>query len=139
MKPLLALSLLTALALPSARAETSTHAVDAAPAVPKNLKRGTHETLIYVGDMHCSTCAKKVTGRLFRVKGVKQVRTDVAADLALVTPQANKQLDPLALWDAVEKAGFPPTRLVCPSGEYVRVEGQKTPQKLAAGESAERR
>jgi hypothetical protein len=73
------------------------------------------------------------------VKGVKQVRTDVSADLALVTPQTNKQLDPIALWEAVEKAGFPPTRLVSPAGEYVRVDGQKAPQKLAAVESGERR
>jgi copper chaperone CopZ len=84
-----------------------------------------------VSDLHCAGCAKKIAGRLFRVKGVMRVRTDFKADLAIVTPQAKKQLDPKALWAAVQAAGKHPAKLVGPHGTFVAQQKTNAPQKVA--------
>lgn len=118
----LTLSLLLAAATHSHAPTTSSQKI--APAAP-------HETTIYVGDMHCAACAKKVSGRLFKVKGVMRVRTDVAADLAIVTPQTKKEIDPLAAWEAVRKAGFPALRLVGPQGELIAEKETGKPIRVA--------
>jgi copper chaperone CopZ len=94
-------------------------AVETAPKPAKTkLKIAPHETVLHVADMHCATCAKKVASRLFTVPGVLRVRTDVNADLAVLTPQPKKKLDPLAIWKAAAKAGFPAVKLVGPEGQY---------------------
>jgi copper chaperone CopZ len=93
-------------------------------AVPENvlakskLKMAKNETAIYVGDMHCGHCAKKIAGKLYTVKGVLKVRTDVKADVVIVTPQKKKKLDPMALWAAADKSGFPAIKLIGPTGTY---------------------
>ena len=123
---------------------THTHAHPAATAhqaagskwvAPKtNLKSTRNETLIYVDEMHCGHCAKKITSKLYAVKGVVKVRTDVKAGLAIVTPQTKKKVDPLALWTAASKSGFPATRLISPTGTYVlnvkTKKAQLVPKKL---------
>jgi hypothetical protein len=37
---------------------------------------------------------------------------------ATVTPEKGKQPSPLALWEAVEKAGFNPIKLIGPAGIF---------------------
>jgi copper chaperone CopZ len=86
------------------------------PAVKKALKMREGETAIFVGDMHCAGCAKKVARKLYGVKGVVKVRSDIKIDVAIVTPQRNKQLDPKALWAATEKSGILPVKLIGPAG-----------------------
>lgn len=109
-------------------AEASKAAVDKDVA---KLKLAPNEVAIYVDDMHCAGCAKKISGRLFKVKGVVKVRTDLKADLAIVTPQAKKQIDVKAAWEACQKAGFQPTKLVGPQGTFAADEKTKAPQKVA--------
>ena len=75
-------------------------------------------TTIYVKDLHCPTCAKRVSGRLYTVAGVVEVTTDVKAKTAVVKPQANKTPSPRAMWDAVIKSGFQPVKLVGPTGTF---------------------
>jgi copper chaperone CopZ len=106
------------------------------PAAPE-LKLAANEVAIYVDDMHCSNCAKKIAGKLYRVKGVVKVRTSVKQNLAIVTPQAKKQVDSKAAWAAVQKAGFKPTKLIGPQGTFVADEKTKQPQKVAEAEPAE--
>ena len=60
----------------------------AVAAAVKGLKVAPSETIVFVEDLHCATCAKKVTSALFKQKGVKRVRTSVKFDAAVVTPQA---------------------------------------------------
>ncbi|TWU28086.1 heavy-metal-associated domain-containing protein [Bythopirellula polymerisocia] len=86
------------------------------PAVKKALKMAPAETAIFVGDMHCGNCAKKVARKLYAVKGVTKVRTDLKIDVAIVTPQQNQQLDAKALWAAAEKSGILPIKLIGPAG-----------------------
>lgn len=117
-------------------ASASSHAADVPvqPAKPAELKLAKDEIAIYVGDMHCSTCAKKIAGKLYRLKGVVKVRTDVKKNLAIITPQAKKQVDSKAAWAAVRAAGFKPTKLIGPEGTFVLDEKTKGPVK--APESA---
>jgi copper chaperone CopZ len=120
-----------------ASAAFSTGYADTAPqtvvqpvkAVPLKLAPG--EIAIYVGNMHCPNCAKKIAGKLYRVKGVVKVRTDVKQSLAIVTPQAKKIVDSKAAWAAVRSAGFKPTKLIGPQGTFVANAKTKDPQKVA--------
>jgi copper chaperone CopZ len=95
------------------------------------LKIAESDTVIYVGDLHCKTCAKKIARRLYTVKGVMNVRTDVAADVAIVSPQPKKTLDVKALWTAAQKAGFPPVKLVGPAGTFEPDPETKGPLQVA--------
>lgn len=82
------------------------------------LKIGKDDTVISVGDMHCKHCAKRIASKLYTVKGVVKVRTDVQADVAIVTPQKKKQLNTKSLWSASQKAGFQPVLLEGPAGKF---------------------
>jgi len=84
----------------------------------KKIKMTAAETIVYVEDMHCKSCAKKIARKLYAVPGVKRVRSNVKGDYTIVTPQAKKKLDPQALWSAVQTAGFPVVKLVGPRGTY---------------------
>ena len=117
----------------AATASKETH--KKAPASKSNKKKvktklpiGKADTVIIVDDLHCKHCAKKVSGRLYTVKGVMKVRTDVKADVAIVTPQKNKKLSTKALWSAAQKAGFQPTSLEGPAGKFVADAKTKGPK-----------
>lgn len=132
----------TAAALSLAFLSTGTHSARAAEAVPAaaaapEIKLAPNETAIYVGDMHCATCAKKISGKLFRVKGVMKVRTNVKQHVAIVTPQSKKVVDVKAAWKAVQSAGFEPTKLVGPEGSFTPDEKSKEPVKEAESAPAE--
>ena len=75
-------------------------------------------TWVFVDDMHCSNCAKKIARKLYTVSGVVKVQANVAKNYAVVTPQAGTQLSPRALWEAVEQANFKPVKLQGPSGVF---------------------
>ena len=72
-------------------------------------------TAIYVADMHCEGCAKKLASRLYTVAGVVQVKANVPKDVAFVIHQKTKDPQPLALWEAAEAAGFQVVKLHSPS------------------------
>ena len=77
-------------------------------------------TWIFVEDMHCSNCAKKIARKLYNVSGVVKVQANVAKDYAVVTPQEGTQLSPRALWEAVEQAKFKPVKLQGPAGVFTK-------------------
>lgn len=70
---------------------------------------------IYVTDMHCTECARKIARKLYAVPGVVQVKANVPKDLAFVIHQKNKDPDPRALWQAVEDAGFEVVKIHTPN------------------------
>jgi len=108
-----------------------------ADAKPKTkLKLAPNDTVIYVGNLHCKHCAKKIASKLYAVKGVVKVRTDLKADVAIVSPQAKKKLDPLALWSAAKSSGFPAVKLVGPAGTYVANAKTKAAEIVPAKEVA---
>jgi copper chaperone CopZ len=108
--------LLCLCALPAVAAEQPLSESTDIAAVKKALKMRDGETAIFVGDMHCAGCAKKVARKLYGVKGVVKVRSDIKIDVAIVTPQQNRKLDPKALWAATEKSGIMPVKLIGPAG-----------------------
>jgi Cu+-exporting ATPase len=75
-------------------------------------------TVITIEDLDCPTCAKKVEKMVAAVPGVASVKTDVKTMTATVTPLADKAPSARALWEAVEKAGFQPTKLQGPGGTF---------------------
>jgi copper chaperone CopZ len=76
-------------------------------------------TTISVQGMHCVVCASKVSSNLQAVVGVQKAEVDAEKAVAVVTAKPSAVLSPRALWEAVEKAGYKPTRLVGPSGTFV--------------------
>ncbi len=79
-------------------------------------------TVIKVSDMHCAACAQKISRKLYAVPGVVQVKTNVKQHSAVVTPEKTRQPDPVAIWEAVEAAGFEPTEISGPAGKYASKE-----------------
>ena len=75
-------------------------------------------TPIAVEDMDCPSCAKKVVAKLTEVPGVEKVVADIKASKLRVTPKGKGNPSPKAMWQAVEKAGFTPTRLEGPGGTF---------------------
>ena len=75
-------------------------------------------TAITVEKMHCMSCAQKMAEELYAVSGVASVSADVKSKRLTVSPKAGGRLSPRALWDAVEKAGYKPTRLEGPAGKF---------------------
>ena len=96
----------------------------------KKPKLAPNQTAIYFKDLHCKHCAKKVARKLFAVKGVVRVQTDLKTDIAIVTPQSKKKLDPVALWKAGQKAGFPVIKLVGPEGSFEPDPKTKGPRRV---------
>jgi copper chaperone CopZ len=81
---------------------------------PTNAK----QTVITIEDLDCPSCAKHVEKAVAKVKGVESVKTDVDKQTATVSPQDGKTISAKALWEAVEQAGFKPTKLEGPSGKF---------------------
>jgi copper chaperone CopZ len=75
-------------------------------------------TTIDIKGMHCSACAAKVAKNLEQITGVTLVHVDATKANAVITPADNAMLDPRMLWEAVEKAGYLPLKLVGPSGTF---------------------
>lgn len=75
-------------------------------------------TTISVAGMHCAGCASKVAGNLQAVTGVNKAQVDATKAVAIVVPKPNAVPSPRALWEAVEKAGYKPTKLVGPAGTF---------------------
>ncbi len=75
-------------------------------------------TTITIQGMHCAGCASKVSTNLQTVSGVQNASADAAKSLAVITAKSDANPSPKALWEAVEKAGYKPTKLVGPSGTF---------------------
>lgn len=67
---------------------------------------------VYVADMHCAHCAKKVSSKLYTVKGVIKVQTNLNKHLAMVVPAPGKKLSPRVLWEAIEAVKLKPVKIV---------------------------
>jgi copper chaperone CopZ len=101
-------ALLGLVAVAALWATTPTHAAD--PPV----------TTISVKGMHCQGCASKVASNLQAVKGVSTADVDASKAVAVVIAKESAVPSPKALWEAVEKAGYTPTKLVGPAGTFTK-------------------
>ena len=80
-------------------------------------------TAITVEKMHCMSCAGKMADELYTVAGVAKVSADVKAKRLTVTTKPGAVPSPRALWEAIEKAGYKPTRLEGPGGKFAAKPG----------------
>lgn len=80
--------------------------------------KSTTDTTVTIKGMHCVSCAKKVTQKLKAVSNVADVKIDVKTSLATISPQKGKSASARALWEAVETAGYEPTKLQGPDGTF---------------------
>ena len=106
---------------------------------PKGPKLTATQTAVYVTNMHCATCAKKIARKLYSLKGVVRVGTNVKTNLAVVTPQRNAKISHVAIWNAVKSAEFEPVKLIGPDGVFVPNQKTKAPQKIAEAPKPTRR
>lgn len=75
-------------------------------------------TTITVPDMHCMACAKKMGAQLQAVAGVNSVQANVQATALLVSAKPGAVPSPRGMWEAVEKAGYKPSRLEGAAGTF---------------------
>lgn len=75
-------------------------------------------TTITIPDMHCMGCAKKMANQLYQVPGVAKVQANVEATTMIVTPKAQQTFSARAIWEAIEKAGYKPSKIEGPSGTF---------------------
>ena len=94
-------------------------------------------TTIYVEDVHCKHCAKRLARKLFTVPGVKKVRANVKKDIAMVYPETKKVISPLKLWEAAEAAKFKVIKIETPTDVYEEkpVELAETDEGAASGQT----
>ena len=77
-------------------------------------------TTISVKGMHCQGCASKVVRNLQAVQGVNKAEVSAEKAVAVVIAKDNAVPSPKALWEAIEKAGYTPTKLVGPAGTFTK-------------------
>lgn len=75
-------------------------------------------TTITIPKMDCGGCAKKIATQLSAVPGVGQVNQNLDAFQLIVAPQPNVGVSPRLLWEAVEKAGYAPSKIESPYGNF---------------------
>jgi len=76
------------------------------------------KTIITLKVLSCEGCAKRVREKLTSVSGVGNVKTNLKTKSATIIPDRNATLSPKLLWEAVEKAGKTPVKLIGPSGTF---------------------
>lgn len=75
-------------------------------------------TKLTVPGLDCMSCAKKAGDKLYAVPGVGEVKVDIKAKVLIVTPKPGAAMSPRSLWEAVDKAGYEPTKLEGPDGSF---------------------
>jgi len=75
-------------------------------------------TIISVEDMDCPSCAKKIVTKLNAISGVAKVVADTDKSQLTVSAKEKANPSPKAMWEAIEKAGFKPTKLDGPAGTF---------------------
>lgn len=62
--------------------------------------------------MHCGGCCKKVASKLYTIKDVMKVQTNLQKHYAVVIPKPGANIPPRRLWEAVEQVKMKPTKLI---------------------------
>ncbi|MBX9681132.1 MAG: heavy-metal-associated domain-containing protein [Gemmataceae bacterium] len=73
---------------------------------------------IIVPKMHCKNCAQKMATELYKVPGVGQVFVSIEKTTMTVQGKDGQVPSPRGLWEAVERAGYQPSLLQGPSGDF---------------------
>ena len=74
--------------------------------------------VVTVPDISCPSCAKKLTKELMKVSGVAQVQANIEDKTLTIRPNNGATPSPRLLWEAIERAGYQPSRLDAPGGSF---------------------
>lgn len=88
----------------------------APPAPPVRADAAT--STIAVDGMTCAGCAKTVGKAVSAVEGVESAVADVKTKTLTVTAKKGATPSPRAMWEAVERAGYTPTRIAGAAGTF---------------------
>ena len=77
--------------------------------------------VIYIKDIHCNSCAKKIATKLYTVPGIVQVAANVKKNYVVVTPQKSKVPSAKKMWEATISAKTQPVKLVTPQRTYTKL------------------
>lgn len=75
-------------------------------------------SVVTIEGMHCAACAKAVARKLRAVPQVADASVDVNTRQATVTPVQGRDISARGLWEAVEAAGYRPSRIETPAGTF---------------------
>lgn len=75
-------------------------------------------TSILVPKMHCKGCAQTMATELHKVPGVGQVFVKLETTTMIVHAKDGQAPSPRGMWEAVERAGYQPSRLQGPGGVF---------------------
>lgn len=75
-------------------------------------------TSILVPKMHCKGCAQTMATELYKVPGVGKVLVKLETTTMIVHAKDGQAASPRGMWEAVERAGYQPTRLEGPNGVF---------------------
>ena len=76
-------------------------------------------TIVTIQGEMCGGCVKKMQGTLAKVPGIASVEGNAVEKTMTIVPASETKLSPKAIWEAIEKAGKKPAKLVGPDGEFV--------------------
>jgi copper chaperone CopZ len=74
-------------------------------------------TVTIDGDM-CNGCIKKLKTALAGVAGIGSIEGDSKTRTLTITPSANSEVSPRAVWEAIEKTGKKIVKIVGPRGTF---------------------
>lgn len=77
-------------------------------------------TSLYVKNMHCEGCAKRLRTRLYKLPNVLKVTTDVKQGIAIITPSTGKDVSTKTVWDAAENEKFNVIKIADRSGTHTK-------------------
>jgi Cu+-exporting ATPase len=75
-------------------------------------------TVVTIQGEMCGGCVKKIKLALADIPGIAQVEGDSKTQTITIVPAPEIDLSPLAIWEAVEKAGKKPVKLAGPHGMF---------------------
>jgi len=77
-------------------------------------------TRVTLDELHCATCAKKVSEKVVAVPGVSEMRYDLKTRTIFAMHKADRTPSPRALWEAIEQADHVPIRLDTPTASHTK-------------------
>lgn len=75
-------------------------------------------TVVTIQGEMCGGCVKKMQGVLAKVPGIMRVEGNVTAKTMTIIPASQNAPSAKAIWEAIEKSGKKPAKLVGPEGEF---------------------
>jgi len=75
-------------------------------------------TSLYVSNMHCEGCAKRLRTKLYKLPNVLKVTTNVQSGVAIITPTTGKSVTVKKVWDAAEAEKFKVVKIADNSGTH---------------------